>query len=1308
MKFHFCIFLFFLAAAGLSAAGEKNAWGCYVPQKTGSVFSTSGNSLKSCKFNLERGPETQGRIWCAAIANIRQSMWSQNKLAFSCRNTAAVPLNFSCDIVWKSGPNSGHSSSKAFTALPGEWHDIVLSLDDDFRLHDAEHTILQLKFFAEITAWKPGTKGSFEIKNIRFCTPAELSLSGSMSGKVTVIPPQKKNFPVPVKNNTKIYFHFDNEDNLPIPFDWKMRRLNEVSSADGFRKLLLQGIQNSAVETTRMEDADIIVYNSSRPNTKVAREIAKRVNAGVPLLTGPVIADPEIAAMLPGQVVPVKYAALPERKKLKFPAKEHPANRNAVLNDASFGVYYQLKNFNAVPLLLFEDNTPAVIEIKEKSRHIIVSALGFGSDVLKSSSAARDGWFLRLLGILAKKDFPAQQLPVVKSDSEGFYPGASCNNFGRFGWELGDGLLCENISNKLNVSNGTSEYEFAPDLRRRLLLGEWQLSGKKIPWNLKWSYIGKSTLTSSIKIPANWKGTPLAFVAEKGIDDTAQVFFNGTMIGEVTQNDEEYWMRPHRHLIPEKLIRFGGDNQIKVIVRNLRGNGGFGSCPEITSVSPGNDIQVKVDRINYLGKGGKIVINGKNFGRFDTSLAFPGVRWQFDRKTILMSLHNIARFAAFRQNGSIKIVDLQKNPQLPKLTDSPYLLLFNGRKSGSPLLLVFEKPMKKISAVSNGSRISGLSISAGKDSIGMLMPVWICGAAAADTSRWNNAIPENVAKRIDLWSTRAFLFPDSCTESFRIDRKNKKVEIRNRYSYIKTPNTWNISASPYAPVTPLAMLMKGILFEASEVEARDLPTVFGYFADRNSSNTVYWRLPLPEPDFSMRPHSKGMEFFEELANRHFQSGVRFSAGGGIRAEEWNCVWPGGKVNPWMVNLNMHGFLMGLPVCTENPWIYSPENKIKLFQRLTDRLLLPLEQFQYKLALRYREEPYSKINYTIYMNSPREMATNFVPGTGSKVVYGDSNETVCMFLTCLQHLADRFGQKDLIRANYNTISREIASYLLTQDDYCILASGCVEFGGSWSIDMLNCEYASMMKLARIAEIAGDRIMHDQALYRAARRMVPTLSRLFLQEYAQKHGLLPANGLAAVGFGEAELKFHIKGTPVRGLDLYDLSQGIPEDLVALYSKYAVKRLNQLYLPQVLAFPQNKMDYTLAATLALHGTQSDKQLLERLQSISKNSYLDGRLCKDWGGMCSGSYLTYSIHRLMGKVTIKSAKDLTVETAVFNPAQNTFKIRYTAHDNGELIITSPLRCRTPGFIQNSDGSIHLPSTPGKHDVSIQFSAEQ
>ena len=110
----------------------------------------------------------------------------------------------------------------------------------------------------------------------------------------------------------------------------------------------------------------------------------------------------------------------------------------------------------------------------------------------------------------------------------------------------------------------------------------------------------------------------------------------------------------------------------------------------------------------------------------------------------------------------------------------------------------------------------------------------------------------------------------------------------------------------------------------------------------------------------------------------------------------------------------------------------------------------------------------------------------------------------MIYACLQMLEDRMGQRGLAKANCDAISRHVASYEMYIDDWAYLASGCLESGGPASYDMLNSEYACMMTLSRLAEIVGDEGMRAQALYRAARRICPTLARLKMQAYYAKTG------------------------------------------------------------------------------------------------------------------------------------------------------------------------------------------------------------
>ena len=1283
-------------------------WGCHVPPTGGGKYLLEGKSPESFKLTFTRTGTAEQKSWATTIVNVNRKMWSQNKLVFSCRGLSDKTFNLNPAISVDEGKTSVLRGGQSLIVKGTTWRDVVINLDSDFRLGDASYNIRQLKFNVDISDWKPSESGGLEVKNIRFCTPSEVSLTGGTIRDILVCPKKKPASSTPV-DALRIYFHFDNEDMIPVPYNWSRRKIDDIQQYPGFRDVLLNTVSDQAVITDSLDKADLIVYANCLPNPQAAAAIAEKVKRGTPLLVASEVVDPAIAELLPCTLSTPVATDLPPRKSLHFADNNHPLARDGGLNSAKFGIYRTVTVRNGTPIMLFADGTPAVVEGKAGNGRVIYSTLSLGANVIPDKKAF-DAFTLRLAGYLTGRSLREEPAEIIRPDAKGWYEGASNNNFGRFGWELGDGLLTESMGTKLNVTNGIGEYEFSLDGKNKISLFRWEFTGvsqktKTIKWNVSWSDIGIVTLETATKIPSAWKGKKLFFYVEKGIDDLATVYFNGTKLGEVTESVPQYWMCPHRYEIPEKLLRFGEDNHVKIVSKNLRGNGGFGSCPEIVSEEPLKQMTLVIDRINHIGKGGEISIDGKRTCRFDTSLAFPGIRWEFYGKSVVLSLYNIAHFAAFPTRNGIQNLDLAKANAIPTDWSEPWLLLFGGNDADNPLLLIFQHKMKSAKIIQNGDSVGGLELKADTP-IGVIVPVWINGTAPADTSVWKNALPNTLTKQIAFWTPRAFRYPEFCREDFRINRTAKRVEIRDSFRYLETRDDWNTARSDFAPVPPLAYLTKGMLFESDEVQPRSLSTTFGHFADHDGTNTVHWSLPLPEPDLSLLPHTKGFPEWEALTNHHFDRGVQFSAGGGTKYEAWNATYPAGKGMPWVHNLNMHGFIMGLLTCTENPFIYTPENQKKMRQRLCVRLFEPLERYQYKMVCRWREEPYSGIRYTIYMNSPREIATKYTPGFGSKIIYGDSNETVQMMLTGIQRMADRFGQRDLVLANWNAIKRHIASYSLVQDDWCNLASGCVEYGGSWCIDMLNCEYSCMIKLARLAEIAGDDAMRDQALYRAARRMVPTIGRLYLHSYATENRLLPnpEQWSIALGFGEAECKFRRFGEEARDVELYDMSQGIPRDLIALYAKYGDNVLDTMYLTDVRKSHPGQIGYALAAALAISGSQPDEELLVFMKRIAANKRLDDRICNDWGGMCTGSYVEYVLYRLKGKVLIDTAKNLNLHNAVYDPETKEFSIRFTANNCAELVLKSPLRLQGRTYFQDYEGKIRIPVVLGTHDLRLKF----
>ena len=330
--------------------------------------------------------------------------------------------------------------------------------------------------------------------------------------------------------------------------------------------------------------------------------------------------------------------------------------------------------------------------------------------------------------------------------------------------------------------------------------------------------------------------------------------------------------------------------------------------------------------------------------------------------------------------------------------------------------------------------------------------------------------------------------------------------------------------------------------------------------------------------------------------------------------------------------------------------------------------------QYKMVCRWRREPVSGVKYTIYMNSPRDVSTVYEPEEyGSKIIYGDSNETVRMILTCVKLLEDRMGQQGVVKANWDALSRHVPSYEMAIDDWGLMASGCLEWGGPGSIDMLNSEFGCLMTLARLAEIAGDEAVRAQALYRASRRMCPTLARFKMRDYYARHGLLrdPEKHRAATGFNENGACFQRRGSRVQDIDLFDMSQGIPQDLIALYRWYGWNELRRDYLSDTRkAMPGTGLDYITTATLALGDDLSDAELQEKLDDCAADEKLNRRLPRDWPGMDTGSYIEYALHRLFKSPVITDCRGVNLHDASWAPQTGQLTLDLTPGEGAVLAV--------------------------------------
>ena len=260
------------------------------------------------------------------------------------------------------------------------------------------------------------------------------------------------------------------------------------------------------------------------------------------------------------------------------------------------------------------------------------------------------------------------------------------------------------------------------------------------------------------------------------------------------------------------------------------------------------------------------------------------------------------------------------------------------------------------------------------------------------------------------------------------------------------------------------------------------------------------------------------------------------------------------------------------------------------------------------------------------------------------------------------------------------------------------------GLSATIDMLNSEYAAMMKLARIGEILEDDALRDQALYRGARRLVPTIARMLFREYAAKNGLLlyPANVTIGVGFTELGFNFRNRGMKPMEVDLYDMSQGIPQDLVPLYRKYCPEAernyFEKLVLPAL--FEKDGSYFSNPAMLDILSQASpisEPMLRKALEKCMEKTGKTYSYTSDWPGITVASSFGNVLYRLYGKVRIRTAKDLEIRDFVYDPAKKVVRLSCRAGESPELVLESSLAPVDSALLRDAEGRIRIPLRPGK-----------
>ena len=1282
------VFAVSVAAAPLSGVFTR------ANSKTASV---SPQGKNGCRVDLKGGSAT-------AVLPVKYTAHSQYILLFVLRGgSAATSAEVTPEIVVKQARGIKTYRAKAVPVRGTAVQTVKIEYGNAFGLGDAFYAVQKLRF---IVSGKKGSK--VYISGIRSGDKDELSGTGV---GVQVFTAWKAPAPrtVPGLAPVKVYFELDNNDLDQHIRRWRAQEMApDPNFSGGFRQLLLDNADGIVELAKTPEEADVLVISCARKRN--LSKLVKLAKAGKKVLLYGPVSNRELDEIAPLTMQKIKISGLAGRKTISK-AQEHPGFGNAPLTDADFGIYYNTRLAKGEPLIKYADGNIAAA----RSGNVIQFVPGLGVHIQKPGKVYFDDTFLRMavsdspaaLKALAQREKDillerensrrtlVESMRGKKSDNSQWHIGMHKDNVGRFGWLTSEGLLVGDIGRDFGVNNAEQHYRFAPVDDSRISLPEWKhkvISGnvkfkKSTPSNTDptehWGGLGTVEYTSTFTVPGHWKGSEIAFMVDNGIDDIDETSVNGVVVGKTDKNHPEYWICSRKYVIPAKVLK-PGVNTLSVRVTNLRDQSRMNSRPYIakTASSAKKKARLTVLSADWVGKR-YLIEDGLGSRELYISLLTPFTLNKLNTSSAALNIEaKSAQFAAVPLKGGVKIIDLRKNATLYSLRrdgklSEPWILLFRENWSKArPIMLAFEKNPELLAVKRSGAFVSALNMS-NSGGIGHVACGWPWGVKPQDASKWTEKLPAGVLKHVRSMVPLALNYPVALDEIYSVDKS--KVHIINRFRYLDVSGNWSIKNKKYAFIPPMAGFMlkrKDYVSTADKLGDFNCNTDYGPLMGKSGCDTVSYSLELPQDNDLVPVDVKADAKLHKSIDSFVENGLRWSRGGRVPCSEFSFAWPEGeRKHPESITLSFYTWNYGFSTSYQGYFMLSDRVKTLLADRLRRRYNMPLEFYIYKSALVHRLEPFSGLKYPILFDHNHENSTNYAPGIGSRVIFGDANEGCTMLAWIGDVQANIFGETGVVRGAWNFI-RYGMRYETVIDDYAFHASTCREFGGGSFIDMLNGEYAAFVSFARLARVNGDSETEKEALYRAAKRGIPTLARLFYLDYiAENMPHIDLTG-AVVCTGFSEDRQNVLRLPssshnfVNGNEIFDLAQGFPGTLHRLYERHALaevkKYVNNSALPYFAERDIMAASYfTPMFIYAEKGFPTD-MLFERVLKRSK------RMKNDWPGMRMSYLMGMKLWRQYGRVALSEFENIAVKKASLDPATSTLEIEVEAFPGARLAITS------------------------------------
>ena len=356
------------------------------------------------------------------------------------------------------------------------WRRHVFSLNTDFELPDAVHTVSQIKFSLSLRNREVGETARVWVGGVAIVEAGDLSLgaAGREFTVTTVHRPPARAIDLP---SIRVFSDIDNEDRTRrVLAARRPSGIAEPVPGPGYRHLLTLPLQSRIVQVDSLEQTpDVTVVCRPVPGAVSANAVREWLEADRGLLLYGACAGYE--PLLPGKLNVAPHGG--RRLALAVSRPDHPLFAGIAWNPGvtlvPFGAFEPAPG--ATVLAAFRDGVPAMVAAPRGNGRVLFFNFGPGKN-LTAAAELYDELAVRAMYWLAGHTDAVAAMPGIDralagakaarernvvnsaldaahiSDRDGWRLGMSADNVSRFGWAIDEGLLVGNINRHLQLTCG--------------------------------------------------------------------------------------------------------------------------------------------------------------------------------------------------------------------------------------------------------------------------------------------------------------------------------------------------------------------------------------------------------------------------------------------------------------------------------------------------------------------------------------------------------------------------------------------------------------------------------------------------------------------------------------------------------------------------------------------------------------------------------------------------------------------------------------------------------------------------------------